>query len=130
MGWSLSGHQTVSSPLVSRTCTMISRDGGTPKPIRSGLGEWFCAHWLSVAAGVVTLEDMRHLESLHDQRLSTFRPMAIFFPAHLSSDGKMLFQSSFMLTTVQPFASASSSALSRRPSPAFRSYAHSRAASV
>jgi DNA-binding NarL/FixJ family response regulator len=27
-GLSLSGHQTVSSPLVSRTCTMMSRDGG------------------------------------------------------------------------------------------------------
>jgi len=28
-GWSLSGHQTVSSPLVSRTCTRMSRDGGS-----------------------------------------------------------------------------------------------------
>ena len=42
-GWSLSGHQTVSSPLVSRTCTMMfSRWLVTPHPIGAGLGGRFC----------------------------------------------------------------------------------------
>lgn len=44
--------------------------------------------------------------------------------------GKTRFQSCFMSTTVQPFALASSSALSRVPIPEARSYAHSRVASV
>ena len=35
--------------------------------------------------------------------------------SHLLPNGKMVFQSLFMSTTVQPFAWASSSALSRRP---------------
>jgi hypothetical protein len=40
------------------------------------------------------------------------------------------FQSRFMSTTVQPFLPASSNALSSRPTAEFRSYAHSRSASV
>jgi hypothetical protein len=44
--------------------------------------------------------------------------------------GKMFFQSLFISTTVQPFASALSSALSRRPMDERRSYAHSHSASV
>lgn len=43
---------------------------------------------------------------------------------------KITFQSSFMLTTVQPLALASSSPLSSRPIWDSRSYAHSRSASV
>jgi len=43
---------------------------------------------------------------------------------------KIVLQSSFILTTVQPFAWASSSPLSSRPTWDSRSYAHSRWASV
>lgn len=63
-----------------------------------------------------------------------YRPAAsiarVHFAAGFSSNGKTRFQSFFMSTTLQPFALASTSALSSWPIAEGWSYFHSRSASV